>query len=65
MTYGRYFSGRGEHWREVEEEDNQYRGKVNDLRWGVYIKYKEELIKREFLVAVLHSNWGGGSFGLL
>ena len=29
----RYFSGRGEHWKEVEEEENQDRGKDDDLRW--------------------------------
>ena len=40
---------REEHWKEVEEEENQDRGKDDDLRWQVYIKYKEELIKKEIL----------------
>ena len=43
---------REEHWKEFEEEDNQGRGKDEDLRWQVFNKYKEELIKKEFLVAV-------------
>ena len=36
------------HWKEVEDEENEERGKVHALRWGIHIKYKEELIKREF-----------------
>ena len=43
-----------QHWKEAEEEENEYRGKVCDLRWEVYTKEKEGLTKREFLVAVPH-----------
>ena len=34
-------------------------GKVHTLRWEVHIKYKERLIKREFLMAVPHLKGGG------
>ena len=34
----RIYNGMEEHWKEVEEEDNQDRGKVRAMRWGVYMK---------------------------
>ena len=38
---------REEHWRDVDD-DGEDKKNINDLRWDVYIKYKEHLIKREF-----------------
>ena len=29
----RIYDYREENWKQVEEEENEYRGKVNDLRW--------------------------------
>ena len=54
---------RDEHWRDVAEEgyDNK---KVNVRRWEVYVKEKEELIKREFLVSFTHPK-GGAIFGIV
>ena len=48
-----------EHWKEVEEKENEERGKFHSLRWEVYMKQKEELKKREFSVAVPHPKGGG------
>ena len=36
---------REEHWRDVSEEGDNKK-KIHALRWEVYAKYKEELIKR-------------------
>ena len=44
---------REEHWRDVSEEGGNNK-KIHALRWYVYVKEEEELIKREFLVSVLH-----------
>ena len=52
------------HWKEVDKQDNYDRVKVNALRWEVYIKDKEELIKRYFSVMVPHPK-EGESFGLV
>ena len=38
---------REEHWRNVAEEGDDKK-KIHDLRWDVYVKYKEELINGEF-----------------
>ena len=48
---------REDHWRDVAEE-GENKKKVNALRWEVYIKEKEELINREFLVSVQHPKRG-------
>ena len=44
-------------WRDLAEE-NDYKKKINALRWNVYVKEKEELITREFLVSVPHLKGG-------
>ena len=38
---------REDHWRDVAEEGEDKK-KIHALRWEVYIKDKEELIKRDF-----------------
>ena len=56
---------REEHWRDAYEEGDDKK-KIHALRWEVYVKYKEYLIKREFLVSVPHPKRGGGGlFGLV
>ena len=55
---------RQENWKEVEDEDNQYRGKVHALRWKFYMKDKEEYINIIVLVEVTHSK-GGKLFGII
>ena len=45
---------REDHWRNISRD----RGKIHALRWDVYTKDKEELIKREFPVSVPHPKWG-------
>ena len=51
-----------DHWRDLAEE-NTDKKKIHALIWNVYIKEKEELITREFLVSVPHPK-GGTIFGL-
>ena len=46
-----------EHWRDIAEE-NDDKKKIYDLRWEVFIKEKEGLIKRDFLVSVPHTKGG-------
>ena len=58
--YVMIFNDMEEHWKEVEQEDNEYRGKVFALRLEVQTKQKKYLIKSEFLVVVLHTEGGGG-----
>ena len=48
---------REEHWRDVSEEGD-YKKNIHDLRWEVYVKNKEEFIKREFCVSVPHPKGG-------
>ena len=48
---------REEHWRDVDEDDED-RSMINYLRWDVYTKDKEKLIKRDFLVTVMHLKGG-------
>ena len=48
---------REEHWKDVSEEV-EYKKKIHYLRWKVYVKLKEELIKREFSVSVPHTKGG-------
>ena len=52
-----------EHWRDVAEEGED-KNKIHTLRWEVYVKEKEELKKREFLVSVPNPK-GGQLFGLV
>ena len=54
---------REEHWRDFAEECDDKR-RIHALRWEVYIKDKENLIKREFLVSVPHLK-RSGLFGLV
>ena len=44
---------REEHWRDIAEEGDDKK-RIYALRREVYVKDKEELIKREFLVSVPH-----------
>ena len=46
-------------------EEGDYKKKIHALRWDVYVKEKEELIKREFSVSVPHPKGGGQLFGLV
>ena len=48
---------REEHWRYVAEEGDDNK-KIHALRWDVYVKQKEDLIKREFSVLVPHPKGG-------
>ena len=48
---------RDENWRDADEDDDE-RGKINAMRWDVYMKEKEELIKGEFLVSVPYPKGG-------
>ena len=59
------YNDREDNWKEAEEDYNEYRTKVNSLRWEVYMKYKEELINRQFWVMVMHpKGWCGGGLEL-
>ena len=46
-----------DHWMDIAEE-NYDKKKIHSLRWNVYIKEKEELNKRDFLVSVPHPKGG-------
>ena len=48
---------REEYWRVIAEEGDGKK-KIHALKWEVYVKDKEELIKREFLVSVPHPKGG-------
>ena len=48
---------REEHWRDVAEE-GENKKKIHEQRWEVYVKEKEELIKREFLVSFPYPKGG-------
>ena len=52
-----------EYWMGVYEYGGDKK-KINALRWDVYIKDKEELIKREVLVSVAHPKGVGGYLDL-
>ena len=52
-----------DHWRDIAEE-NDDKKEINALRWDVYVKDKDELITREFLVSVPHPE-GRTIFGLV
>ena len=45
------------HWRDIAKENGDKK-KIHSLRWDVYVKEKEELITRNFLVSVPHPKGG-------
>ena len=49
---------RDDHWRDVSKEGDNMK-KIHALRWDVYIKEKQELTKREFLVSIPYLKGGG------
>ena len=53
----RISDSREEHLRDVAE-DGEDRSKIRALRWDVYTRYKENLIMKKLLVAVLHPKYG-------
>ena len=46
-----------DNWRDLEEEKKKKK-KIHALIWNVYVKEKEELITRAFLVSVPHTKLG-------
>ena len=48
---------REDHSRDIAEEGDG-KNKIHGLRWEAYFKYREELIKREFLMSVPHPKGG-------
>ena len=48
---------REDHWRDLAEK-NEDKKKIHALIWNVYVKEKEELITRAFLVSVPHTKLG-------
>ena len=54
---------RDEHWMYVTEEGENKKN-IHALRWEVYVKDNEILIKRLFSVSVPHTK-GGNIFGLV
>ena len=48
-----------DHWRDVSKKGDDKKN-VHALRWGVYVKDNEQLIKRDFLVSVPHPKGGEG-----
>ena len=48
---------REDHWRDVAE-DFKDNSKINSLRWDFYTKENQNLVNREFLVAVPHPKGG-------
>ena len=46
-----------DHWRDLAKESNDKK-KIHALRWCVYVKEKEEIITRLFLVSVPHPKGG-------
>ena len=51
-------NSRDDHWRDVAE-DGEDNSKILALSWYVYTIYKEDLIKRYFLVFIPHPKGGG------
>ena len=49
---------REEHWSDVDDEGEDKK-KIHDLRWEVYVKENEYLIKMEVFFPVPHPKWGG------
>ena len=56
-------NSREKHCRYIAEEADN-RKNILEYRWEVYVKDKEELIKREFLVSITHPKGGGGCLDL-
>ena len=52
-----------EHWNDVAEEGDD-KNNIHALRWELYVKEKEELIKIEFSVSVPHPKVGGNFLDL-
>ena len=48
---------RDEHWRGVSEEGDDKK-KIHALSWEIYVKEKEDFIKRYFLVSIPHPKGG-------
>ena len=48
---------REKHWRDVAD-DGEDQSKSHALGWDLYTIEKQDLIKRQFLVSVLHPKWG-------
>ena len=48
---------REDSWRDIAEENDDKKN-IHALRWDVYVKEKEYLIAREFLVSVPHPKGG-------
>ena len=46
-----------DHWRDIAE-GNDDKKKIHALRWELYVKEKEEMIKRKSLVLVPHPKGG-------
>ena len=46
-----------DNWRDLSEE-NKNKKKIHALIWNVYVKEKDELITRAFLVSVPHPKLG-------
>ena len=44
---------RDKHWRDVAEEGDNKKN-IHALKWEVYVKDKEELRRRDFVVSVPH-----------
>ena len=49
---------REEHWKDIYEDNDKERSKVHDMRREFHMKYKEELINREFSETVTHPKEG-------
>ena len=49
---------RQEHWIYVDDNCKD-KSNINSLRWDIYTREKEDLIKRDFLVSVTHPKGGG------
>ena len=48
---------REEHLRDVADEDDDKKN-IHALRWEIYVKEKEDLVKREFSASVPHLKGG-------
>ena len=53
-----FFDDRWKNWKNVIEDNNEYTGKVHDLRWKLHMKEMEYFIKTGFSVRVPHPKWG-------
>ena len=57
MKEDRFDKIREDHWRDLAEE-NDDKKKIHALIWNVYVKEKEEIIMRSFMVSVSHTKGG-------